>query len=125
MAAAATTVNPAVLNALTLKWNRDRADLDDQTNRYRINYNSAMDKMRRTHDDTQLKNREGFADRGMVHSGARLATDTKLRDEYNRQQGEASTMYNTNLATLARRRLQGEQEYKNNSTLATLGLASA
>jgi hypothetical protein len=124
MATTSPVVNPAVLNALTLQWNRDRADLDDQTNRYRINYNSAMDKMRRTYDDTGLKNREGFSDRGMLNSGPRLSTDTKLRDEYNRQQGEASTMFNTNLATIARRRLQGEQEYKNNSAMAVLGLAS-
>lgn len=123
-AAPSTTVNPAVLNALTLNWNRSRAELDDQQNRYRINYNSALDKMRRVHDDTQLKNREGFADRGMLHSGPRLATDTKLRDEFNRQKGEAGTMYNTNLATIAKRRLLDEQDYKNNTTLATLGLAS-
>lgn len=122
--AAATGVNPAVLNALNLKYKRDTADLDDQSNRYRINYNSALDKMRRVHDDTQLKNREGFADRGMVHSGARLATDTKLRDEYNRQQGEVGQTHNLNLATVARRRLQAKEELNNNTILASLGLST-
>jgi hypothetical protein len=115
-------VNPAVLNALTLKYKRDTADLDDQQKRYRINYNSALDKMRRTHDDTQLKNRESFADRGMFHSGAALATRSKLGEEYARQKGEAGEAHRMNLATVARRRLQSGQELNNNKILASLGL---
>lgn len=122
--AAPTTVNPTILNALTLKWKRDRANLDDQQNRQRINYNSALDKMKRTYQDTQLKNTEGFADRGMLHGGARIATDVKLRDTYNRQQGEAAQLQKTNLATLARRKFETDSEYNINKTLATLGLAS-
>lgn len=116
------TINPAVLNALTLKYKRDTADLDDAASRYRINYNSALDKMRRSYDDTGLKNREGFADRGMLHSGARLGIDVKLRDEYNRQQAEAGTAHQMNLATVARRRLQAGEELNNNKILASLGL---
>jgi hypothetical protein len=118
---AAATVNPAVLNALTLKWSRTKADLDDQTNRQRINYNSALDKMRRSYGDTELKNREGFADRGMLHAGASLANQTKLMGDYTRQQSEATQARNTNLATLARRRLEADQEYNSNKLLASLG----
>jgi hypothetical protein len=121
--ATATTVNPAVLNALTLQWGQDRANLDDQQNRMRINYNTALGKMQRGYNDTDLKNREGLSDRGMLQSGPSLASGVKLRDEYNRQTSEAGQTYNTNLATLARRRLEGQQAYDNNTILAKLGVA--
>jgi hypothetical protein len=60
----------------------------------------------------------------MTHSGPRLATDVKLRTDYNRQQGEATQGLNTNLATIARRRLEADQEYKSQKLLAALGLAT-
>ena len=119
---AATPINPAVLNALTLQWRRSRADLDDQQNRYRINYNSALDKMRRTYEDTGLKGREALADRGMLHSGPAAGQAIKLRGEYDRQQAQAGQALTTNLATIARRRLEADQEYKSNKLLASLGL---
>lgn len=122
---AATPVNPAVLNALTLKWSGQKADLDDQSNRYRINYNTALDKMRRNYQDTELKNREGFSDRGMLQAGPSLANQTKLHDAYNRQQGEAGQMLDTNLATIARRRLQADNEFKSNKLLAALGYTTS
>ena len=122
---AAATVNPAVLNALTLKWSQQRANLDDQQNRQKINYNSALDKMKRVYDDTELKNREGFSDRGMLQSGPALANQTKLHGEYARQQGDATQTRNTNLATIARRRLENDQAYKSNRLLTSLGLATS
>jgi len=125
VAAKPAAVNPALLNALTLKWSGQKADLDDQSNRYRINYNTALDKMRRNYTDTELKNREGFADRGMLQSGPSLATGVKLRDTYNRQQGEAGQMLDTNLATIARKRLQADNEYKSNKLLASLGYTTS
>ena len=118
-------VNPAIINALTLKWGKAKADLDDQQNRTRINYNSAIDKMGRNYTDTELKNRQGLSDRGMLHSGPALQSGVKLQDEYTRQQSEAGTMYNTNLATIARRRLETDQEYDINKLLASLGLSSS
>ena len=121
---AAVATNPAILNALTLKWGKEKANLDDQENRYRINYNSALDKMQRSYTDTDLSNREGLSDRGMLHSGPALATGTKLRDDYNRQQTQAGTLMNTNLATLARRRLETDQDYETNKLLASLGLTA-
>lgn len=123
MASTPGTLNPAVLNALTLQYGRDRANLDDQQNRRRINYNNALDKMRRNYGDTELKSREGFADRGTLQSGPALVNQVKLRDLYNRQQGEASEGYNLDLATIARRRLEADQEYNTNKILASLGLA--
>jgi hypothetical protein len=118
---AAATVNPAVLNALTLKWGQTKADLDDQQNRQRINYNSVLDKMRRAYTDTELTNREGFSDRGMLHAGPSLANQTKLRGDYTRQQGEATQARNSNLATIARRRLEADQTYNTNKLLAAAG----
>lgn len=116
-------VNPAVLNALTFDWTRQKNDLRDQENRYRINYNSALDKMRRGYDDTTVSNNEGFADRGMLQSGASLKQSARLRDDYNRQQSEAAQALNTNLATIARRRLEADQQYKTKTLLAALGLS--
>ena len=118
---AATTINPALLNALTLKWGRTKADLDDQQNRRKINYNSALDKMRRNYDKTAIQSRVGFADRGMLHAGPSMQNQVDLRDEYNRQQGEATQLLNTDLATIARRRLETDQEYNINKILASMG----
>lgn len=119
---ALTAVNPAVLNALTLEWSREKANLDDQTNRRRINYNSALDKMRRNYDKADLAGREGFADRGMFHSGPALASSVKLRQDYDRQKADAALAQQTDLATIARRRLEADQMYKNNKVLATFGI---
>jgi len=116
------TVNPAVLNALTLQYGQERAELDDQQNRRRINYNSALGKLGRGVKDLQLKSRESFSDRGMLQSGPSLANQVKIRDEYNRQRGELGTAYQTDLATIARRRLESKQNYTNNKLLASLGL---
>lgn len=118
------SINPALLNALTLQWRRQKADLDDQTNRYRINYNSALDKMRRTHQDAQLSTRENLADRGITHSGAAFARQAKLRGELARQEAQGAQALNTNLATVARRRLEADQEYKSQKLLAALGLTA-
>ena len=125
MATAPAAVNPAVLSALTLQYGRTRADLDDQQNRRRINYNSAMDKMRRTYDDTALQSREGMAGRGMLHAGPSLAQQTKLRDTYNRSSADATQGFNLDLATNARRRLETQQEYDINKVLAGLGLPTS
>lgn len=115
------TINPALLNALTLKWGQEKANLDDQQNRTRINYNSALDKMKRGYTDTELRGREGLSDRGMLQSGPSLASGVKLRDEYNRQQSDAGQAYTTNLATIARKRLLADQDYNSNKLLAAAG----
>lgn len=116
-------VNPAILNALTLEWGRKKADLDDQENRTRINYNGALDSMRRNYDQTTLRSREGLADRGMLQSGPALASATRLQDDYNRQQADASQATNLNLSTLARRRLDADSEFNMQKVLASLGIS--
>lgn len=115
-------VNPAALNALTLQWGRQKADIDDQENRYRINYNSALDKLRRNYEQTEGTNRTGFSDRGMLHSGAAIGNQLDLRANYDRTQGETTQALNTNLATLARKRLETDQEFQTQKLLASLGL---
>jgi hypothetical protein len=117
-------INPAVLNALTFKWGRERADLDDQQNRYRINYNSALRKMSQNYDRSNLTQREGFADRGMLQAGPAVKSALQLRTDYNQQQADAALGQTTNLATIARKRLEGEQDYKSQLLLARLGLTT-
>ena len=99
-------IDQAALNALTLQWGRQKADLDDQENRYRINYNNLLDKMKGVYDETALKGKEQGADRGMTHSGPQMKGEMDLATEYNKQGAQAAQDANTNLATIARRRLE-------------------
>jgi len=122
MAAASAAMNPAVLAGLTLKWNQDRANLDDTENRQRINYTNTLRDMKTNYDDTTLKSREGFSDRGMLQSGPAAGQAVKLQTSYNEQMGDAAQAQNLNLATIARNRLYTDQEYNTNKTLAALGL---
>ena len=114
-------IDQAALNALTLQWGRQKADLDDQENRYRINYNNVLDKMKTTYDETALKGKEQSSDRGMVHAGPTMGAQMDLAGEYNKQGSQASIDMNTNLATIARRRLEADQEYENQKLMAGLG----
>jgi hypothetical protein len=114
-------IDQAALNALTLQWGRQKADLDDQENRYRINYNNVLDKMKRTYDETALKGKEASADRGMVHAGPTMKGQMDLAGEYNRQGSQAAQGMNTNLATIARKRLETDQEYESQKLMAGLG----
>ena len=114
-------VDPAVLNALTLQYGRTTADLDDQENRYRINYNNVLGKGQREYDKLSVKNLTGFSDRGMLHSGPALQSHVDLRQDYDRTMAEAAQTQNLNLATIARRRLESQQDLKKNQALATLG----
>jgi len=114
-------INQAALNALTLKWAGQKAEYDDQENRYRINYNNALDKMKRTYDETALKGKEQWADRGMTHAGPAIKGQMDLAGEYNRQGGIMAQDMNTNLATIARRRLQTDAEYNNERLLSMMG----
>lgn len=114
-------IDQAALNALTLQWGRNKADLDDQENRYRINYNNVLDKMKGVYDETALKGKEQSADRGMTHAGPTMGAQMDLASEYNKQGGQAAVEMNTNLATIARKRLEQDQEYQNQTLLANMG----
>jgi hypothetical protein len=114
-------VDQAALNALTLQWGRTKADLDDQENRYRINYNNVLDKMKGTYEDTALRGREASADRGLTHAGPTMKAQMDLSTEFNKQGAQAAQDMNTNLATIARRRLEQDQDFENKKLLAGLG----
>lgn len=114
-------IDQAALNALSLQWGKTKADLDDQENRYRINYNNVLDKMKRTYEDTALKGTEASADRGLTHAGPTMEAQTKLTGEFNRQGAQAAQDMNTNLATIARRRLETDEDFENKKLLAGLG----
>lgn len=116
--------NPAVLNALVFEHGRMKADLDDQENRYRINYNTALRKMQENYEDTEETNRVGFSDRGMLHSGASIENQMDLKKSDTQNRADAAQELNTNLATIARRRLEADQEFQTQSLLASLGLSS-
>jgi hypothetical protein len=117
----ASTVNPAVLNALTLQYRRNTADLDDQENRYRINYNNVLTDGQREFDTAAKKNLTGFSDRGMLHAYPAQESQINLRQDYDRTMGRAAQAHQLNLSTIARRRLEAQQDLKNNQVLAALG----
>jgi len=122
---ATTAPNPAILNALVFETGRKKADLDDQENRRRISYNTAMGKMQRDFETTEGRNRTGFSDRGMLHSGASILNQGNLQTDLARNKSEAGQALTTDLATIARRRLEAEQEFKTQSLLASLGLTTS
>lgn len=119
-----TAINPAALNALVFDYGRKKADIDDQENRYRINYNTALRKMTENYEDVEETNRTGFSDRGMLHSGASIENQMDLKKDDLQQRADASQNLNTNLATLARKRLEADQEFETQKLLATLGLTT-
>lgn len=120
----ATTINPAALNALVFDYGRKKANLDDQENRYRINYNTTLRKMQENYEDVEGKNRTGFSDRGMLHSGASIKNQMDLKKDDLQNRADLSQDLNTNLATIARQRLEADQEFETQKLLATLGLTS-
>lgn len=119
-----TAINPAALNALVFDYGRKKADIDDQENRYRINYNTAIRDMGQNYEEVEERNRTGFADRGMLHSGASIENQMDLKKDDLQQRADASQSLNTNLATLARKRLEADQEFETQKLLATLGLTT-
>jgi len=118
-------VNPAVLNALVFQHGKTAADLDDQENRRRISHDTAIGKMQRNYQDVEETNRTGFSDRGMLHAGASVKNQMELQEDLTRNKSEAGTSLATDLATIARRRLENTQDLKNQQLLATLGLTPA
>ena len=118
-------INPAALNALVFDYGRKKADIDDQENRYRITYNTALRKMDENYEETEEKNRIGFADRGRLHSGASIENQMDLKSSDLQNRADAAQSLNTNLATLARKRLESDQEFETQKLLATLGLTTS
>ena len=95
-------IDYAALNALTSDWGATKADLDDRENRLRINYNNVLGRMKKNLGESQTSLTENLGDRGMVHSGAAVKSNTDMRTTYNTARGEASQKQNLDLATIAR-----------------------
>lgn len=104
-------IDMAALNALTQQWQATRADLDDSENRSRINYNNLLDQMRRSQMQGAEKMQVNMADRGLAQSGIAAQGQIKLQDEYNRNQGLAAQQQALALSTVARKRLEAENQY--------------
>jgi hypothetical protein len=107
----------AALNALTAQWAAVKADLDDSQNRQKINYNNAIDQMRR--QNTQNMGAIGVqaADRGMAQSGIRGQTEIKQMDDFNRAQALRAQQQQLALSTIARKRLEADQGYNTQRVL--------
>jgi hypothetical protein len=115
-------LDPAALNALTNQWAIDRANLDDQENRSRINYQQALEKMRRQNDEASGNLSVGMADRGLGQSGIRMGGMIKQQDAYNQAQGTAAQSNTLDLATIARKRLEADAAYNAQRALLEAGI---
>lgn len=110
-------IDLAALNALTSEWSANKAAMDDQENRLRINYNNILGKMKRDLGDTRVKTQESLADRGMVQSGAAVKSNMDLTEAFNRSSAQAAEKQNLDLATIARKRLEADQAYNTQKIL--------
>lgn|SRR5688500_6988703 len=110
-------VDIAALNALTAQWAAAKADLDDSENRTKINYNNAIDQMRR--QNTQSIGGIGvqMADRGLAQSGIRGQSEIKQQDDFNRAQALRAQQQQLALSTVARKRLEADQAYNTQKVL--------
>lgn len=111
------TIDPAALNALTAQWAAQKADYDDSENRYRINYNNALDKLRRQQQQGMGNIAVNAADRGMTHSGIRGQQEVEQMDNMNTAQGLLSQQQQLALTTLARKRLEADNIYNTQKVL--------
>lgn len=111
-------LDPAALNALTASWAAQKAELDDSENRSRINYNNALDQLRRS--NTQAMGRIGvnMADRGLTHSGIAGQEMMKQQDDANRNSARLAEQQNLALTSVARRRLEADAQYNAQRALA-------
>ena len=104
-------MDAAALNALTAQWAAAKADLDDSENRTRINYNSALDQLRRQNQGGFRGMAVSAADRGMTHSGVFAQQQARYQDEFNRRQGIGAQQQALDLSTIARKRLEADNAY--------------
>ena len=110
-------VDYAALNALTSQWGANKAAMDDQENRLRINYNNVLDRMKRELGTNRTTAAEGLADRGIRQSGAAVKTEMDMTEAYNRAGAESAQKQNLDLATIARKRLEADQAYNTQKLL--------
>lgn len=104
-------IDPAALNALTARWAAAKAELDDSQNRSKINYNNALDTLRRQNTQSLGNIQTNMSDRGLLHSGITAQQKLKQGDEYNRARAQKAQQQQLALSTVARKRLEADQAY--------------
>ena len=104
-------VDVTALNALTRRFATDRANLDDEETKGRLDYNTTIGDLGRRRETDFSKMSTGFADRGMTHSGAAIEGNVQLQDTHNRANAQATQGITSLLATIARKRLEAEAEF--------------
>jgi len=104
-------IDYAALNALTSTWGQNKAQLDENENRLRINYNNVLNKMKDTLGKSRTSLAEGLADRGMTQSGAAAKSGIDLTTAYNTNAAQTAEKQNIDLASIARKRLEQDQAY--------------
>ena len=110
-------IDYAAINALTSEWGANKAQLDENENRKRINYNSVLDRMKRELGDSREASSVNLADRGMTHSGAAAEQQMDLTSAFNRSAAETAQVQNIDLASIARKRLEQDQAYNTQKLL--------
>ena len=110
-------IDYAAINALTSQWGANKANMDDQENRLRINYNNVLDKMKRGLGESQVKTNESMADRGILQSGASAKAQMDMRETFNRSAAQTAEKQNLDLATIARKRIEADTAYNTQKLL--------
>ena len=110
-------IDYAAINALTSEWGANKAQLDENENRLRINYNNVLGRMKRELGENRETSAIGLADRGMRHSGAAMKQEMDLTSAFNRGAAESAQKQNIDLASIARRRLEQDQAYNTQKLL--------
>lgn len=103
-------MDPIALNAYINRFSRQLIDLDEQHDATTINYQSALDTLRRNRrrDVRGLSSR--MADTGMTHSGIGMGENMNMNENYNRRQDGLASNKANRLSQIARRRLETESD---------------
>jgi hypothetical protein len=104
-------IDYAAINALTNEWGANKAQLDENENRLRINYNNVLDRMKKNLGENRETSAIGLADRGITHSGAAMKQGIDLTTAYNEAGAQAAQKQNIDLASIARKRLEQDNAY--------------
>ena len=105
-------IDQAALNALTAAWGAQKAALDDSANRYRTNYNTAINDLKRQKAKSTTSLGENMADRGLQQSGVAAKELTTQTADYNRARQQRAQQQALNLGSIARKRLEADVAYK-------------
>lgn len=110
-------IDRAALNALTSQWAAQKADYDDSENRYRINYNTALDDLKRQRERSGMTLAAQMADRGLTQTGIAAQQNLQQQGDYNLAQQNLAQKQTLNLSTLARKKLEADMAYNTQAPL--------